>query len=351
MNAPQRRPLSLPDLVLAPLEGIYRSLISLDSWRHQRRVARGDWPLYLDRPVLSVGNIVSGGTGKTPVVEALARHWLRHGGRPGILSRGYRSRDGHNDEFAMLKERLPGVPHRQHADRYAAGRQLLGEHPEVDLVILDDGFQHRRLHRDLDVVLLDALDPLGGGHCLPRGWLREPPRRLTMADHIILTRVERCQGTQLQETRTFLDQYFGGIPRLESRIRAEGLATLSGKPAGDVSKMKVACFCGIGQPDSFFELLASLGAEILGTRTFADHHRYRRGQLRDLRRWGRDLGADALLCTEKDAVKFDPSEAAAGENPPLLKLRITVEVDCREIMSQFTASVGSERGDPEADPC
>lgn len=351
MNAPRRRPLPLPEILLTPLEGLYRSLVSLDRWRHQRRVARGVWPLRLDRPVLSVGNIVAGGTGKTPVVEALARQWLRLGGKPGILSRGYRSQKGSNDEFEMLSSRLPGVPHRQHPDRHRAGRQILAEHPEVDLLILDDGFQHRRLHRDLDVVLLDALDPFGGGHCLPRGWLRESWRALAGADRIILTRVERCQPARLQETRTLLDQYFGEIERHESRTRVEGISTLAGQPAGEVARMRIACFCGIGQPDSFFELLAATGAQILGTRTFSDHHRYRPRQLRDLLRWGRDLGADALVCTEKDAVKIDPFTADEQEDIPLLKLRIRVEFDSGQILRQFTHPGGVEGGDPEADPC
>ena len=351
MKSSGRGPLPLPGIFLGPLEGLYRSIVALDGWRHRRRIRAGQWPLRLDRPVLSVGNIVAGGTGKTPVVEELARQWLRLGGHPGILSRGYRSYEGWNDEFHLLRCRLPGVPHRQHPDRYRAGLQLLTDHPEVDLLILDDGFQHRRLHRDLDVVLVDSLDPFGGGHCLPRGWLREPWRSLARADHILITRVERCQPAQLQETRTILGQYFGSIPRHESRTRIEGLTTLDGTSAGGLSALRLACFCAIGHPQSFFDLLRSKGARVLGVRTFRDHHRYRSHHLRELRRWGRDLGADALVCTEKDAVKIQMLPPPLEEGLPLLKLRIRVEFESGEILGPLGSPGCGEGGDPGGNPC
>ena len=157
----------------------------------------------VDAPVISLGNITTGGTGKTPMAAWLA-NWLGEQGRvPGLLSRGYRSLDGAaNDEKLVLDRLCPGVPHVQQQDRVTAARRLVGEH-RCDALILDDGFQHRRLHRDLDIVLIDALQPWGYGHVLPRGLLREPLAGLKRADLIVLTRADQVAPEQL---RVLLDQ-------------------------------------------------------------------------------------------------------------------------------------------------
>ncbi|HZW29293.1 MAG TPA: tetraacyldisaccharide 4'-kinase, partial [Isosphaeraceae bacterium] len=140
-------------------------------------------------PVVSVGNLTVGGTGKTPMVEWLARWFRARRRRVVIVSRGYRGEQGLNDEGLVLEENLPDVPHLQDRDRVRAGRVALQE-LEADILVLDDGFQHRRLARDLDVVLIDALEPFGLGHLLPRGLLREPVRSLRRADLVVLSRAD-----------------------------------------------------------------------------------------------------------------------------------------------------------------
>ncbi len=138
-------------------------------------------------PVVSVGNLTVGGTGKTPMVEWVARWFRRHGRRVAILSRGYKQVQGINDERRVLEENLPDVPHLQDRDRSRSARVAV-EELEAEVLVLDDGFQHRRLARDLDVVLIDVLEPFGLGHLLPRGLLREPLGSLRRADIVVLSR-------------------------------------------------------------------------------------------------------------------------------------------------------------------
>src|SRR5436190_16306424 len=161
-------------------------------WIVRRRNARFDrglvQPTKVAAPVISVGNLTVGGTGKSPFVAWLARWFLDRGTSVTIISRGYGSRGGKpNDEALELAARLPGVPHLQNPDRIAAANQALATNP-AQVLILDDGFQHRRLARDLDIVLLDALAPFGYGHLLPRGLLREPIESLARAQVVALSR-------------------------------------------------------------------------------------------------------------------------------------------------------------------
>ncbi|MDE0959636.1 MAG: tetraacyldisaccharide 4'-kinase [Planctomycetota bacterium] len=307
----------------------------LDHWRHRRREAAGEWPLRLPVPVISIGNITVGGTGKTPLTEAIARHWLGRGGHPGIVSRGYRGGADGNDEHRMLVRSLPGVPHQQHRCRHTAGLQLLAAHPELDLILVDDGFQHRRLHRDLDLVLIDARRPLAGGHCLPLGRLREPWHHLARADHLILTRVERCQGIELANTIGFLRQWFPSRPRTlasteVAEVRSLGSAAIP--PAGS----RVVGFCGIGDPNSFQQTLTDHGWNLIGLESFRDHHRYRRSDLARLNRRAGQQGAVALVCTAKDAVKIEPLLSAGFVSRlPILVQEVTTAVDLEPILAEI----------------
>ncbi len=313
--------------LLALPELLYRLALRADEARARRRVARGVWPLYLPRPVLSVGNIVAGGTGKTPLVEALAREWLRRGGRPGILSRGYRGGRSGNDEYLLLRRRLPGVPHEQDPDRHRAGVRLLGTNPEVDLVILDDGFQHRALHRDVDLVVLDATSPFGGGHLLPRGRLREPWQGLRRAHHVILTRTEGASPHMLAILRTFLREQLDAVPVSEAKLVVEGIAGPAGALVDAGIHPRCAAFAGIGNPQAFFALLRRLGVPLVAERAFRDHHDYGAEDLEEIRLFGREHGADAVICTEKDGVKLERLHGFRSEGAPILELRIHFELE------------------------
>jgi tetraacyldisaccharide 4'-kinase len=257
-------------------------------------------------PVVSVGNLTLGGTGKTPCVEYVAGYYRGLGLLVATLSRGYGAAAGRNDEVRVLEMNLDDVPHLQGADRVALARAA-AEELESEVLILDDGFQHRRLARDLDVVLLDATDPWGQGYLFPRGLLREGPRGLARAGVIVLTRCDLVTPAEVARIRERAARLAPGVPVAETThrpvewVNAEravlALEALRGRP--------VAAFCGIGNPDGFRQTLAGLGAEVAAFRAFPDHHAYARADVEDLRSWARQQATECVVVTtQKDLVKL-----------------------------------------------
>ena len=255
-------------------------------------------------PVVSVGNLTLGGTGKTPCVEYVATLLRDRGARPVILSRGYGAEHNLNDEAMVLEENLPDVPHLQGADRVALAMAAV-EELDAEVLVLDDGFQHRRLLRDLDIVLLDATWPLARESIFPRGLLREPVSGLKRADAIVLTRCD--QATTAHEQAAWLKRRFPAklvakaihapLELVGADDARESLDALAGSP--------VAAFCGIGNPEAFRGTLEKLGAKPVAFRTYADHHTYTREDVAGLTRWANDLPAGAIvLTTQKDWVKL-----------------------------------------------
>lgn len=277
-------------------------------------------------PVVSVGNLTLGGTGKTPCVEYLARFYRDRGVRVAILSRGYGAEDGPNDEALVLEENLPDVPHLQGADRVELARAAAVEH-ESELLILDDGFQHRRLHRDLDMVLVDATQPWGHGHMFPRGLLREPPESLGRAGLVLLTRCDQAEPDKLEELQCRVKKVAPAAPVVETRhapvawINTEhdtrSLCSFVGRP--------VAAFCGIGNPEAFRRSLEAIGMELVSFKVFPDHHDYTRRNVEDLRAWARAQPGDCILATtQKDLVKLQITHLGERE---LWALRIQLKID------------------------
>jgi tetraacyldisaccharide 4'-kinase len=275
-------------------------------------------------PVISVGNLTVGGTGKTPFVEYLAGLLSDRDYRVAVLSRGYGGDGGPNDEALVLEENRPDVPHLQWPDRVALARIATLE-LESEVLILDDGFQHRRLARDLDIVLLDATCPWGYGHLLPRGLLREPPSSLRRADAIVLTRCDQVMQGDLERLRHRIAHLAPGVPVAETihqplaliggnatECVRESLDSLHGQP--------VAGLCGIGNPAAFRRTLADLGARLVDFRIYPDHHPYTREDVEELRAWARGLPEDAVVVTtQKDLVKLRLAEL---EGRPVFALRI-----------------------------
>jgi len=257
-------------------------------------------------PVISVGNLTLGGTGKTPCVEYLARWFRARDMRVALLSRGYGSAGGGNDEALVLEENLPDVPHLQGHDRAALARIAVTE-LESEVLILDDGFQHRRLRRDLDLVLVDATCPWGQGYLFPRGLLREPPASLRRADMVLLTRCDQAEDTAVADIRQCIARLAPGVPVMETRHRPASWINASRHTLSlaDLAVRPVAGFCGIGNPDAFLRTLEQCGCRVVAWRTFADHHGYTRGDIDDLGRWAAGLPADAgVVTTQKDLVKI-----------------------------------------------
>jgi tetraacyldisaccharide 4'-kinase len=274
-------------------------------------------------PVVSVGNLTLGGTGKTPCVEYVARTLSAQGLAVAIVSRGYGSTAGRNDEALVLEENVPDVPHLQGADRVAVARTCV-EELESDLIVLDDGFQHRRLHRDLDIVLLDATNPWGFGHVCPRGLLREPRSGLRRAGLIVLTRCDQVSATALADLR----QSVAGVAPVVETTHAP-LELVQSPPGacadlGVIRNTPVAAFCGLGNPAAFRRTLADGGADVRRWREFPDHHAYTRADVLDLDRWAQALPANGLvLTTQKDLVKLRLPELGGR---PLWAVRIGLAI-------------------------
>ena len=279
----------------------------------------------VDVPVISVGNLTAGGTGKTPMVEWLARWFRERGVRVALISRGYGAEAGsRNDEALELEQKLPDVPHLQNPDRVEAARTAI-EELETQLIILDDAFQHRRIHRDLNIVLIDALEPFGYGHLLPRGLLREPVANLKRADVIALSRSDAVDEATRAAIRAKAMKHAPKSAWLEVIHCPQSLLSSAGKETAidSLKGQRIAAFCGIGNPAGFRHTLDELGAEVAGFREFPDHHAYQRGDIDDLSSWASDLRATAILCTHKDLVKVGVEQLG---DCPLLALRIGLAV-------------------------
>lgn len=266
---------------------------------------RHDPSVTLPVPVLSVGNLTAGGTGKTPLVIDLVGRLEQMGRNPAVLSRGYKGGTVEpNDEERLIRRRCPSVVCLADPDRARAGEKAI-ERFGADVLVLDDGFQHRRLARTLDVVVVDATCPFGHGHVLPRGLLREPPQGLRRADVIILTRCDQVSRAALERLQGRLARLSPDATRLSSRHRVVGVKTLEGREwNGSPEGKRAALFAGIGHPVAFLTTVREMGIEVVGTKWFPDHHRYSSGDVAALQRQGAFPPHELLLTTEKDAVKL-----------------------------------------------
>jgi tetraacyldisaccharide 4'-kinase len=266
----------------------------------------------VDVPVISVGNLTLGGTGKTPLVAWTARLLEKRGIRPTIVSRGYAARPGErSDEGAELGVLLPGVAHVENRDRVAASREAVAG--GAGAIVLDDGFQHRRLRRDLDIVAVDATDPFGCGHLFPRGLLREPLRGLRRADAVVLTRANAIAAHHRAAIRAALAAACGGrLPRawMEAEHRPIGLRSSDGttRALDALRGRRIAAFAGIGNPAGFRGTLSSLAADVVDVTLFPDHHPYFPSDLDRLAGRIAASSAEVVVTTLKDLVKIRRAE-------------------------------------------
>jgi tetraacyldisaccharide 4'-kinase len=278
-------------------------------------------------PVISIGNLTVGGTGKTPCVEYVARFFREHDRRVAILSRGYGAEAGRNDEARLLEDNLPDVPHLQGPDRVALA-QVAVEELESEILVLDDGFQHRRLHRDLDIVLIDMTAPWGYGYLLPRGLLREPPSSLGRAGLVMLTRCDQVGPDAVRHVKERVARISPQVSIVETSHRAANWinADKATRPITDLHGRPVAAFCGIGNPEAFRRSLIQAGVEVRNFRVFPDHHGYSRDDVEDLRAWARQQAAEcAIVTTQKDLVKI-PLTRLGERELWALKIELCVEV-------------------------
>ncbi len=291
------------------------------SFKHRRR---------LPHRVISIGNITTGGSGKTPAAIAVAEEAKRRGFRPVILTRGYMgkakgpcfvtrgeapllSAEDAGDEPLLMAERLEGVPIVKGGDRYESGLFAVAHLASTDsgelLFILDDGFQHWRLHRDRDIVLIDAANPFGNRVLLPFGKLREPLGALSRADIIVFSKSDDDSeaGNGICHTLTReIRRYNPDVPVFFARHRPVSCRFITGEKRQPewLSGKRVFGLCALGNPLSFRQTVLSLGARLLGYRTYRDHYSYTPSDIVKVQKDVRGCGAEWIVTTEKDIIKL-----------------------------------------------
>jgi len=290
-------------------------------------------------PVICVGNITTGGTGKTPMTVLVTSLLGRLGRNPAILTRGYMATGGFSDEAVLLKQ-LTGAEVIVNPDRAAGAVEA--ESRGADTVVMDDGFQHLRLSRNLDIVLVDASRPFGNGACLPAGRLREPLSGLRRAGIIVITRSDQVDPDTLEKLEKTIAVLAPGIPIVTAVHRPEFVTGPEGGrlPLEFLEDRKSFLFCGLGNADSFFKTAESAGAKIAGTLKFPDHADYDPRAVSRLNNVAGETDAEVLFTTQKDAIKLDTSSL----NLPLFQLAVKMEITRGEIQFEEAVKTALEIG-------
>jgi tetraacyldisaccharide 4'-kinase len=307
----------MKSIVLPPLSLLYGAITRTRLSLYRRGTFH---TTRLERPVISVGNITTGGTGKTPLVEWVSRKLAAQGKKVCILTRGYGRKDPHlqvivsdgysilaspneaGDEPYLLATNLKGVAAViSSADRIAAGHEAINDFGS-NCFVLDDGFQHLRLARDLNIVTIDATNPWGGGTLLPYGRLRENPEGLRRADCVVITRCDQVRN--LDALQNELARLTDNRPIFNSQMRTSRVSALKNGAGTLAPQARVAAFCAVGNPSSFVEHLRRSDYEIALSSSFPDHHVYSQDEIDSITRSAEQAGATALITTAKDAVKL-----------------------------------------------
>jgi tetraacyldisaccharide 4'-kinase len=285
----------LARLLLWPFSVLYGLAAQTRVWLYDKKILKQK---SLNRPVISVGNLTVGGTGKTPMVIWLAERLLAEGKRVGILSRGYKGAGGTSDEVELMKARLHGrAVFGVGADRYEQGKKL---EPDVDVFLLDDGFQHLQLARDVNILLLDGSKKLKSQWLLPAGELREPISEVRRADMILITRKAEHSTVEAQDSDTYSIFYSQtqllGFRSWETLEDERHLSEIGPGP--------FFAFCGIGNPDAFLQDLSRWHVPVCGHKIFPDHHRYQQSDYRKLEKAAQSAKAAGFVTTEKDWINL-----------------------------------------------
>jgi tetraacyldisaccharide 4'-kinase len=357
----------LPKVVISVLyvfSFIYGRLVNVKlAWYNNGILKRKS----LDCHVISLGNITVGGTGKTPTAQCLARDIRDMGYRVVILNRGYRAKwrgevgivsDGKKlymsaaeagDEAFLLAKHLPNVPVLIGPNRSVTGRYAV-EHFGAEVAILDDGYQHWQLIRDMDILLIDAVNVFGNGYMLPRGTLREPMSHLDRADVCLMTKVDQAAEGSCKHIRDTVGQYNDHALVVESIHLPRCFIEISDwyqDIAGDgidisyMKNKKVMAVSAIGNPASFEQTIGDIGAEIVESLRFPDHHDYTDEEMMDVFQQAQNQGAEAIVITEKDAVKIPDGIMKAKRPIPVfvISVEVTFEAGNKEFKELLTKSL------------
>ncbi|MDZ4852951.1 MAG: tetraacyldisaccharide 4'-kinase [Pirellulaceae bacterium] len=326
-------------LVLFLASQLYALVVKSRNWLYDRGWKKA---FVAPVPVISIGNLTVGGTGKTPTVAMLAQWFRRRDIRVAILSRGYGAgADGRNDEARELEGKLDDVPHLQDPDRCASAT-IACEELATQILLLDDGFQHRRLARNLDVVLLDASEPFGYGFLLPRGLLREGIRSLRRAHIVMLTRCDIVAAQRLADIRTQVQRIAPKIVWVETEHRPSKLKNTSGEEQSIewLEDRKCFVFSAIGNPSAFLETVRKCGAVIVDSHAFQDHHAFTSSDVQLLRDAVKsNPNIECVLCTGKDLAKIDIS--VLGERPLwMLEIAMTIRIGQEAFEERLVEMIG-----------
>ena len=344
--------MTLTEIVLWPFSLVYGAVAHLRARAYLQGILK---PRRLNGTVISVGNVTVGGTGKTPMVLWIAERLASEGKSVGILTRGYRGRQvasreeksaatgaSTSDEVRMLKSRLGDrVAVGVGPDRYANGRQLVKR--GVNWFVLDDGFQHLQLARDVNIVLIDATNPFVGGRLLPCGRLREPRSALARADIVVITRSTHAPALEAATQRETDAPIFYARPKLDAIC-----SFTEGQLRGNVAPYalgKLFAFCAIGNPQAFLADLREWGLKVAGHKFFPDHHRFTDSDDEEILRAAAATGATGLICTEKDLYNL---HAIYYSKMPIFYCAISLHIDREEEFWKQVLAIANSRKDSQS---
>jgi len=314
--------------LLAPAAAVYAVVIRLRNFLYSRGLLKIH---QASAAVISIGNITTGGTGKTPLVVWLYNE-ITHNSKLkiqnyncAILTRGYKAAQNSTDEPVILAESCPQAPVIINPDRVAGAAKAVEEFG-TNVLIMDDGFQHRQLARDLDIVAIDATCPFGYGKILPAGFLREPISSLKRADAIVITRCDQSTDAELARLE---DKLRGINPNMliARSMHSPVLAKSSDDEQIRLEQLKgkkIFAFCGIGNPDAFFNTIKKLGCELVSSEIFDDHYHYTDKDIDAISAHADEFKADLILTTQKDWTKIAPL-TSANKSIPIAYLEVEIK--------------------------
>ncbi len=332
-----------------PFSPLYSMCMRIRQIAYEKGILKS---IAVPRPVISVGNLSMGGTGKTPHVIAIARHLQAKGFRPAVISRGYGGKAGRGpvivssrneiledsalsgDEPCMIAQQLPGVPVIVGKNRFVCAKTAISRFG-ADLIVMDDGFQHLALQRDVDIVLLPAASSFGNGYVFPGGHLRESPAGLARASAVILSRCEQVPFNQIELAKNKIHELCTSVPVFLSRTSFTGIRMAGTTELARQVSAPAFCFCAIGDPDSFVTMLERHGVTVAGSLFFQDHHVFTRKDLMQILNKAALCNAEILLTTAKDFARMEGLWQQNFANRPDLPPVGIVEIEAEPEKSFF----------------
>ena len=326
------------------LSSVYGVVVRFRNFLYEKGILRS---VHLGRPVISIGNITWGGSGKTPMVLLLAGSLKEKGFQPAVLTRGYMANSegmspAISDEAEMLRREILDLPVGVGANRLRSSQEVLANN-KVDIFILDDGFQHRQVYRDMDIVLVDATNPFGNGALLPRGILREPISSLGRADVIVITRadIDMSQAQALTERLKKINAKALIVTAVHQPYSFIDLVSQKSESSSALQGKKIVAFCSIADSRGFEKTLTNLGAHVIRVFDFPDHHSYSVADIKAIVDFADKEKLDGLVTTAKDEVKILQFKEYLGTRRCwVLKIKMVIQTHHEEFFNRIIRLLG-----------